>query len=103
MLVTMHYDVRLVQNEEVTTAVLDNDNGYHPVGHAKRHPKDLDDPILGQMLALSRLFHQMGEQYEASAVRMMEAPTLGGTKIITEPDRILQSWFSQFGIPTEET
>lgn len=99
---TVHLDIRITQDEDVTTAVLDSgDRNYFPVGSAKRHPRDPHVGPLGQVVALGRLFKKMSADYEAMAEKLMSSPSFGGVKAV-ESDPVMAAWLRQFGVPKQE-
>lgn len=60
-----HFDVEVVQDRNVTMAKLDSALFPFAVGSAKRAPGDKHDPIIGMLLALSRLFRKMADDIQA--------------------------------------
>jgi hypothetical protein len=100
-LANLHYDVTIIQDEEVTAAVLVTEEGlgWNPTGSAKKHPKDKHSNKIGQMVALSRLFRQMADDYETGARQLQEKVDPG---ITIEIPPALRQWLAGKGVPDQE-
>lgn len=95
-----HFDIRITQDSDVTIATIESEGFDHIAGSAKRHPADTNDPIIGQVVALERMFANLTDHYQSVRQILKAAPT--GVAAEDPADDPEANFWVQFGVPPEE-
>ncbi len=95
-----HFDVRIVQDDQVTMVAMETEGFGHLVGSAKRHPIDDHNPVIGQCVALSRMFRKVADHYDliVEALTPDQSPT--GEMVVVNP--VEADWLKHYNVPSEE-